>query len=344
LSKHILITGGAGFIGSNLVRHHAVQGNHVTVLDDLSRTGSERNLKWIQERRFENVHIVRGSICDAETVTSLFEENHFDLVVHCASQVAVTLSVQNPVYDHRVNDIGTLNMLEGLRNGKNPKAFFILPSTNKVYGGLEGLAIVELETRYQLQNAPNGITERVNLDFHSPYGCSKGAADQYTRDYARIYGLNTVVFRQSCIYGPQQVGITDQGWVAWFVRVAMAGKPITVFGDGKQTRDLLYIDDLIRAYDQAELHAAKTRGQIYNIGGGPDSARSVLEVLKVIKKSFPDLTWNYEDWRPGDQRAYVSDISKAKRDFGWSPQVSSEDGIAKLIEWCKQERATLPPV
>jgi len=344
MSKHILITGGAGFIGCNLVRHHALQGHQVTVFDDLSRLGTELNLKWMDGFHLANISIVRGSICDAEAVSDLFKNNAFDLVIHCASQVAVTLSVQNPVYDHEVNAKGTLNMLEGLRNGRNPQAFFIFTSTNKVYGALDDLSIIESDTRYMLADAPNGISEQRNLDFHSPYGCSKGSADQYTRDYARIYDLNTVVFRQSCIYGPQQVGIEDQGWLAWFVRKALAGKSVKVYGTGKQVRDLLYIDDLVHAYDLAASRADLTRGRIYNLGGGPASARSVVEVLTIIKKTFPDLTWTFEDWRPGDQKVYISDISKAARDFGWTPQISCEEGISKLIEWATQQKDTLPPL
>jgi CDP-paratose 2-epimerase len=291
-----------------------------------------------------NLTFVKADIRDAQSVSDIFAGEAFDTVLHCAAQVAVTLSIQDPVHDHAVNTLGTLNLLEGLRNGKNPKAYFVFTSTNKVYGGLEDLKISEGETRYHLADLPNGIPETQNLDFHSPYGCSKGAADQYTRDYARIYGLNTVVFRQSCIYGPQQVGIEDQGWIAWFVRKALQNASVNVYGTGKQVRDLLFIDDLLEAYDLAQNNVDKTRGQIYNMGGGPSSAKSVIEVLEIIKREFPQMNWKFEAWRAGDQKVYISDVSKAKRDFNWQPKTSSEEGISKLIAWARENQQSLPPI
>ena len=344
MAKHILVTGGAGFIGCNAIAKYAKEGHTVTYLDNLSRVGSTRNLAWLQAQNLPNTKFFEGDVRDTALINKLFTQNTFDTVLHCAAQVAVTSSVQDPRHDHDVNVLGTLNVLEGLRMSKNPKAFFIFTSTNKVYGGLEELSVVEGETRYSLKDAPNGISETQNLDFHSPYGCSKGAADQYVRDYARIYGLNTVVFRQSCIYGPQQVGIEDQGWVAWFIRKAMGKAKVNVYGTGKQVRDLLFIDDLLKVYDLAEENMEKTRGQIYNIGGGPINARSVVEVLQVIKKHFPSLEWNYADWRPGDQKVYISDIAKAKRDFGWEPKVGADEGIGRLISWAVENHADLPPL
>lgn len=344
MAKNILISGGAGFIGCNAAQRYALQGHRVTLIDQLSRTGSERNLAWLNSLKLPNLTFVKADIRDPESVLRIFETEAFDTVLHCAAQVAVTLSIKDPVHDHAVNTLGTLNMLEGLRRGKNPKAFFIFTSTNKVYGGLEELKISEGETCYRLTDLPNGIPESQNLDFHSPYGCSKGAADQYTRDYARIYDLNTVVFRQSCIYGPQQVGIEDQGWIAWFVRKALQNASVNVYGTGKQVRDLLYIDDLLDAYDMAERCVDKTRGQIYNMGGGPSSAKSVIEVLEIIKKDFPNLTWKFEAWRAGDQKVYISDVSKAEHDFGWKPKTSSEAGISKLIAWARENQQSLPPI
>lgn len=344
MAKNILISGGAGFIGCNAAQRYALQGHNVTIIDQLSRTGSERNLAWLNSLNLPNLKFVKADIRDAKSVQDVFEKEAYDTVLHCAAQVAVTLSIQDPVHDHAVNTLGTLNMLEGLRKSKNPKAFFVFTSTNKVYGGLEDLAIAEGDTRYHLSDLPNGIPESQNLDFHSPYGCSKGAADQYTRDYARIYGLNTVVFRQSCIYGPQQVGIEDQGWIAWFVRKALQNASVNVYGTGKQVRDLLYIEDLLDAYDRAEANVEKTRGQIYNMGGGPTSAKSVIEVLEIIKKDFPKLNWKFEAWRAGDQKVYISDVSKAERDFGWKPTTSSEEGISKLIGWARDNQQTLPPI
>lgn len=344
MAKNILITGGAGFIGCNAAQRYASRGDRVTLIDQLSRTGSERNLAWLNSLNLPNLTFVKADIRDPKSVAAVFENEAFDTVLHCAAQVAVTLSITDPVYDFEVNTVGTLNLLEALRKGKNPKAFFIYTSTNKVYGGLEELAIKEGETRYHLADLPNGIPETQGLDFHSPYGCSKGAADQYTRDYARIYGLNTVVFRQSCIYGPQQVGIEDQGWIAWFIRKALQGKSVNVYGTGKQVRDLLYIEDLLEAYDLAQAKADATRGQIYNMGGGPTSAQSVVEVLQIIKRDFPELEWKMEAWRAGDQKVYISDVSKAERDFGWRPKTSSADGIAKLIAWARENQHTLPPL
>lgn len=344
MAKNILITGGAGFIGCNAAQRYASRGDRVTLVDQLSRTGSERNLAWVKSLNFPNVTFVKADIRDAKSVAEIFEKEAFDTVLHCAAQVAVTLSITNPVYDYEVNATGTVNMLEGLRKGKNPKAFFVYTSTNKVYGGLEELTIREGDSRYHLADLPNGIPETQGLDFHSPYGCSKGAADQYTRDYARIYGLNTVVFRQSCIYGPQQVGIEDQGWIAWFIRKALQGDSVNVYGTGKQVRDLLFIDDLLDAYDLAEKHLDTTRGQIYNMGGGPSSAQSVLEVLEIIKKEFPALSWKIEAWRAGDQKVYISDVSKAARDFQWRPKTSSAEGISKLIAWARENQHTLPPL
>jgi CDP-paratose 2-epimerase len=344
MRKNILISGGAGFIGCNAAQRYALRGDQVTCIDQLSRTGSERNLAWLTSLHLPNLTFVKADIRDANGVSKLFNENAYDVVLHCAAQVAVTLSIQDPVYDHAVNTLGTLNMLEGLRKGKNPKAFFVFTSTNKVYGGLEDLKITEDSSRYRLTDLPNGIPETQNLDFHSPYGCSKGAADQYTRDYARIYDLNTTVFRQSCIYGPQQVGIEDQGWIAWFIRKALIEASVNVYGTGKQVRDLLFIDDLLDAYDLAEAKMQTTRGQIYNMGGGPTSAQSVVEVLEIIKKDFPKLEWKMEAWRAGDQKVYISDISKAERDFGWKPKVGSAEGISKLIAWAKENQHTLPPI
>jgi CDP-paratose 2-epimerase len=344
MTKNILITGGAGFIGCNAAQRFASRGDRVTLIDRLSRTGSERNLNWLNSLKFPNLTFFNVDIRDRQKVGEVFEKEAFDMVLHCAAQVAVTLSINDPVYDYEVNATGTLNVLEGLRNGKNPKAFCVYTSTNKVYGGLEDLSISEGETRYSLTDLPNGLPESRGLDFHSPYGCSKGAADQYTRDYARIYGLNTVVFRQSCIYGPQQVGIEDQGWIAWFIRKALQGASVSVYGDGKQVRDLLFIDDLLDAYELAEKNLKVTRGQIYNIGGGPTTAQSVIEVLTIIKKEFPALNWKFENWRAGDQKVYISDVSKAWGDFGWKPQTSSEAGIFKLITWARENQSTLPPL
>jgi len=251
--------------------------------------------------------------------------------------VAVTTSVLDPQTDFRINAFGTLNVLEALRLFGKKSASLIYSSTNKVYGGLEDLKVVETESRYQFSDLI-GIDEFRNLDFHSPYGCSKGCADQYVRDYSRIYGLNTVVFRQSCIYGPRQFGVEDQGWVAWFIIALLTGKPITIYGDGKQVRDLLYVDDLTRAYTLALDQIETTRGQVFNIGGGQDFAISVWFDFKNILEKL--LKKNIEaplaPWRPGDQKIFISDISKAKTVFGWQPLISPNEGITNLFNWVSE--------
>jgi CDP-paratose 2-epimerase len=253
-----------------------------------------------------------------------------------AAQVAVTTSVTDPRTDFEVNALGTFNLLEAARHaGDNPIVVFA--STNKVYGGMEDVAIVEQPTRYAYRDLPLGVPETRPLDFNSPYGCSKGAADQYTRDYARIYGLRSVVFRQSCIFGPHQMGVEDQGWVAWFVIAALTGQPITIYGDGKQVRDVLHVDDLIDAYLAAVERIDVTAGQVYNMGGGPDLTMSVwAEFGPMLEKLLGRrIEVGYGDWRPGDQRVYISDIRKAKQELGWAPKIGVHDGLAQLIEWVK---------
>jgi CDP-paratose 2-epimerase len=243
---NILITGGAGFTGCNCAAHFAEKGHQIVVFDDLSRLGSEINLKWL-DRKF-GVDFIKGDIRNHQKVNELiFQKGPFDLIIHLAAQVAVTTSVQDPCLDFNTNAVGTFNLLEAMRK-HDPEAALIYSSTNKVYGNMEDLTIVEKDDRYSYRDLPSGIQEDRNLDFHSPYGCSKGTADQYCRDYARIYGLKTVVLRQSCIYGYRQFGIEDQGWVAWFCIANALNKPITIYGDGKQVRDILFIDDLIHKY------------------------------------------------------------------------------------------------
>ena len=253
------------------------------------------------------------------------------------AKTAVTTSVIDPRPDFEANALGTFNVLEAARQaGHDP--IFIFTSTNKVYGGMEDAPAVEAATRYVLPDYPNGVSETRPLDFHSPYGCSKGAADQYVRDYARIYGMRTVVFRQSCIYGQRQMGVEDQGWVAWFVIAAVTGKPITIYGNGKQVRDLLHIDDLVRAFRFATEKIDITKGQVYNLGGGPANTLSIwaefgpLLTEMVGREVKPSA---FLDWRPGDQPVFIADVSKAQREFGWAPQVSVREGIARLIDWVR---------
>lgn len=332
--KRLLITGGCGFIGTNFAEYFAERGWQVTVLDNLSRKGAVENLLWLREH-YPDIRFVHADIRTDHHVLRA-EVAAADAVFHLASQVAVTTSFKNPREDCEINAIGTLNLLEAIRGaGVNPA--FLYASTNKVYGGMEDVAVELQGTRYRYRDLPKGIPESRFLDFHSPYGCSKGAGDQYTRDYARVYGLNTVVMRQSCIYGPRQYGITDQGWVSWFMVAACGGQPITIYGDGKQVRDILYSSDLARAYELAVEKIEHVRGQIFNIGGGADNTLSVLELLQYLEtKLGRPISHSFEDWRPGDQPCYVSDITKAKAVFGWEPTVGKNEGLEKLFSWVQE--------
>src|SRR6266566_4010209 len=332
----ILVTGGAGFVGCHLVHDLLGDNRKVTVLDSLSRRGSERNLEWLQRQHPDgDLRFVKGDVRDPQAVKSAAED--VDAIYHLAGQVAVTSSVQDPRLDFEINALGTLNVLEAARQSPcQPVVMFT--STNKVYGGMEDVALVEKDTSYEYRDLPDGIPESRPLDFHSPYGCSKGAADQYVHDYARIYRLRTVVFRMSCIYGPRQFGTEDQGWVAHFLLAVAAGRPLTIYGNGKQVRDLLYIDDLVRAFKLAALHIETTAGNVYNIGGGPANSISVWRELKSRLAEFArrPLQVTLEEWRPGDQPVYISDTRKAASDFGWKPRVSLEDGLLRLWDWTPQ--------
>jgi CDP-paratose 2-epimerase len=340
MTKNYLITGGAGFIGSNYVHRLLSRGRaaSVTILDNFSRGGAPRNLEWL-EKTFgrDSFRLIRGDVRDASLVAEAARGS--DVIVHLAGQVAVTTSVVNPRDDFENNALGTFNVLEGARlSGRNP--IVIYASTNKVYGGMEDVKVVERATRWEYESLPFGAPETQPLDFHSPYGCSKGTGDQYVRDYHRIYGLPTVVYRQSCIYGPRQFGIEDQGWVAWFVIAAVMGRPITIYGDGKQIRDLLHVSDLIRAYDLAVEKIDVAAGQVYNLGGG---AANTLAIWTEFGPMLEELVGHpipvaRGDWRPGDQRVFVADIRKAARELGWMPQVGVRDGIRKLFEWVRENK------
>jgi CDP-paratose 2-epimerase len=262
-----------------------------------------------------------------------------DAIVHLAGQVAVTTSVVNPRDDFESNAIGTFNVLEAARlSGRNP--IVIYASTNKVYGGMEDVALAEEKTRWRYRDLVRGCPETQPLDFHSPYGCSKGAGDQYVRDYARIYGLPTVVMRQSCIYGPRQFGIEDQGWVAWFIIAAVMGRPLTIYGDGKQVRDILHVNDLLNAYDLAIEKIDVSAGQVYNIGGGPENVMSVWAEFgpKLERLLGETIEVARGDWRPGDQRAFYADIRKAEKELGWKPKIGVEEGVKILFEWVRENR------
>ena len=340
--QHYVITGGAGFIGSNLADFYLTKANRVTILDNFSRPGSERNLAWLESRHRSRLQVVRADIRTAnhellETIASA------DVVFHLAAQVAVTTSVTDPRHDFEVNALGTFNVLEAVRKSPSKPAI-LYSSTNKVYGKMADLGIVEKSGRYAYQNAAEGIAEDRPLDPYSPYGCSKCTGDQYVLDYARIYGMKTVVFRQSCIYGPRQFGMEDQGWLAWFSIRAQQGKPVSIFGDGKQVRDVLFVGDLIAAYDAAVGAIETTSGKAYNIGGGAANTLSLLELVEILNRRFGcTLDCKFEDWRPGDQPVFVSNIAKARADFGWQPLVGVEQGVTRLTEWIKANEGLFEP-
>ncbi len=338
MNKKYFITGGAGFIGSNYVARLLSRGEDVTVFDNLSRKGAEKNLAWLRKTFGPGAfRLVKGDVRDAEALAKAAKDA--DVFVHLAGQVAVTTSVEDPRDDFENNALGTFNALEAARaSGKNP--VFLFSSTNKVYGGMEDVQVVEQETRYMYRDLPDGVPETQPLDFHSPYGCSKGTGDQYVRDYYRIYGLPTVVFRQSCIYGPRQFGIEDQGWVAWFIIASILKRPISIYGDGKQVRDVLFVEDLVRAYDLAIGKIDLCAGEVFNVGGGADKTLSVWAEFKPIleKQLAKEIPVSWGDWRPGDQRVYVSNIGKARRMLGWSPHVGVEEGIGKLVAWVKENK------
>jgi CDP-paratose 2-epimerase len=335
MPTHYLITGGAGFIGTNYVARLLQRSERVTIYDNLSRAGASLNLAWLRQHCGDDAfQLVVGDVRDAALLTAVAQD--VDVIVHLAGQVAVTTSVLYPRQDFEENALGTFNVLEAARlSGRQPVVLYA--STNKVYGGMEEIRILEEETHYRYADYPYGIPETQTLDFHSPYGCSKGAGDQYVRDYHRIYGLPTVVLRQSCIYGPRQFGIEDQGWLAWFVIAAVLGRPITIYGDGKQVRDVLFVEDLLDAYDDALERIEIVAGRVYNIGGGPGNTLSIWKqfgpLLEELSGHQIESVW--DDWRPGDQRVYVSDVRKAERELGWKPKMGVEEGVRRLYEWVK---------
>jgi CDP-paratose 2-epimerase len=328
---HVLITGGCGFIGCNAAQRFLQSGHSVTIVDDLSRPGSQENLKWLREQGSFEFH--QADICEAATFDGLLKSNKFDVVIHLAAQVAVTTSVVEPRRDFEINALGTFNLLDAVRRFST-ETVVLNASTNKVYGKLPDFELVEEPLRYSIPNLPNGVSETQPLDFHSPYGCSKGSADQYVIDFARIYGLRTANFRQSCIYGYRQFGVEDQGWVAWFTIAHERRQAVTIYGSGKQVRDILFIDDLIDCYLAAIDRIDKVAGMTFNVGGGPSSTLSLLELMEALKEfSGRPVTHSFDDWRPGDQPVYISDIRKAKDLLGWSPRIGVREGLEKLYAW-----------
>jgi CDP-paratose 2-epimerase len=336
-TKRMLITGGAGFIGCNAARFFRSRNWGVTVLDNLSRQGTDKNLEWLRQN--SSFDFERVDIRDRASVDRVLSEQRYDAVLHLAAQVAVTTSVTDPGTDFAVNAMGTFHVLDAIRRFC-PETVFINASTNKVYGKITSAEYDLHEGRYAYTNRPFGIAEAEPLDFLSPYGCSKGAADQYALDFARIYQIPATSFRQSCIYGPRQFGVEDQGWVAWFAIAALLGRGITIFGDGRQARDVLHVEDLVRAYEAAIRSPDKAAAQAFNVGGGPRSILSLLDLIQMLeerlKRRIP-LRW--DDWRPGDQRVYVSDIRKLDTVLGWKPEIDATSGIEGLIDWVGRNRA-----
>ncbi len=338
MSKNYIITGGAGFIGSNYVHRLLERGEKVTIYDNLSRAGAARNLAWLKETFGEKAFtLIIGDVRDAALLAASCRDA--DVIVHLAAQVAVTTSVTNPREDFEINALGTFNMVEAARLNER-KPVVIYASTNKVYGGMEDVPLMEEPTRWRYADLPHGCPESQPLDFHSPYGCSKGTGDQYVRDYHRIYGLPSVVFRQSCIYGPRQFGVEDQGWVAWMIIAAVTGRPLTIYGDGKQIRDVLHVEDLLDAYDAAIAKIDVVKGRVYNLGGGPQNTMSIWTEFgpmleRLLGKPVPVQRG---DWRPGDQKVFVADIRKAEQELGWKPKIGVEEGVRRLFEWVKDNK------
>jgi CDP-paratose 2-epimerase len=332
-----LVTGGAGFIGTNLADRLLCEGQRVRIVDNLSRPGVERNLAWLRERHGERLEVLRGDLRDrgvaAEAVRGV------ESVFHLAAQVAVTTSLEQPMLDFDVNLTGTINLLEAARVQAEPPAF-LFTSTNKVYGGLDDVELHNAGSRYEpiadtVRRA--GISEDRPLDFCTPYGCSKGAADQYVLDYAKSFGMNTVVLRMSCIYGPHQCGNEDQGWVAHFAISALEGEPITLYGDGHQVRDILFVEDLVEAFLLARESIETIGGRAYNMGGGPQNAVSLLEVIERIGElNGRAPATSFGPWRQGDQRYYVSDTRRFQQDTGWRPRVDAAEGIERLYGWLRE--------
>ena len=336
----IVITGGAGFIGANLADRLLTAGNAVLIYDNLSRPGVEHNVEWLKACHGDLLTIVVQDVRNTSALQRVAEQA--SAIYHFAAQIAVTTSLVEPRRDFDVNVGGTLNLLEILRSLKTPPPLF-LTSTNKVYGRLAGIELKSTTERYEPLDkliAAKGVGEEMQLDFQSPYGCSKGAADQYVLDYARSFGIPATVFRMSCIYGPHQFGNEDQGWLAHFLATALDGGTLTIYGDGKQVRDVLFIDDLVNAFLLARQNISSLSGQAFNIGGGTRNTISLIELARLIGDLLgAPLEIQWSDWRIGDQRYYVSDYSKFQNATGWSPMVAPRVGVEHLLRWLETERA-----
>jgi CDP-paratose 2-epimerase len=336
-----IITGAAGFIGSHAAARFLGAGHDVIAVDNLSRPGARHNLEWLRGQGLRSFADV--DVRDRQGLHALLRAHRdSDAVLHLASQVAVTTSLREPRMDFEVNALGTFNVLEAVRDAAAGRPAVLYSSTNKVYGGLEHVGTVEEQSSHRFADRPEGIDESEPLDFHSPYGCSKGAGDQYVRDYARVYGLRTAVFRQSCIYGTRQFGVEDQGWLAWFCIAAVLGKPLTIFGDGKQVRDALWVDDLIDLYLVALEKGDLSQGAVFNVGGGPANALSLRELVAWLEEALGRrLPIRYAEARPGDQKVFIASVRKAERELSWRPRVSIREGVTRLLAWVRDNRDML---
>lgn len=332
-----LVFGGCGFLGSNLASEVLRQGHDLMIFDNLSRLGSASNLTWLQS--LSSFQMVTKDIKDYPEVEKTIKDFNPDVVFHAAGQVAMTTSLANPRLDFETNALGTFNILEALRL-HSPQSVLFFSSTNKVYGDLESFNYEETGSRYTCKEFPKGFGEDLPLDFRTPYGCSKGTADQYIKDYAQCYGLKTIVFRHSSIYGGRQFSTEDQGWIGWFLKQAIdikkgkQSKPFTISGNGKQVRDVLFASDLVECYFKALRNIDKTQGQIFNIGGGFENSLSLLELFKLCEEILQiKMTYTELPPRQSDQKVFIADIQKAKNLFGWTPKVSKEEGIKKMLAW-----------
>jgi CDP-paratose 2-epimerase len=338
-----LVTGGAGFIGANLAHHLLSSGEPVRILDNMSRAGVETNAAWLAEAHPCGLELVVEDVRDFDAVSHAMQG--VDHVFHLAAQVAVTTSLSDPRGDFGVNALGTLNVLEAVRAQEHAPSL-VFTSTNKVYGALEDIALCSARRRYEPVDpevAAFGVSEKRPLSFHSPYGCSKGTADQYVLDYARTFGIHAVVLRMSCIYGPHQFGNEDQGWVAHFLVRALRGEPITLYGDGKQVRDVLFVDDLVDAFLRVRADVARLSGRAFNVGGGPARTTSLLELVDRIERLTrrrPVLAC--EPWRRADQRYYVSDTRALMQATGWGASTSVDVGVERLVEWLQRHGSVRP--
>jgi CDP-paratose 2-epimerase len=344
-TRPMLITGGAGFVATNVAHRLLSTGRDVIVFDNLSRAGVEQNLEWLRRTHGSRVEVQLGDVRDADVLGRAVRRAAH--VYHFAAQVAVTTSLADPFLDFDVNARGTLNLLEAARACENPPSV-LFTSTNKVYGDLEDVGLRKAGTRYEPSSPDlrtDGISESRALEFHSPYGCSKGVAEQYVLDYARTFGLRTAVFRMSCIYGPHQFGTEDQGWVAHFLIAALRREPLTLYGDGLQVRDILFVEDLVEAMVLAHRNIRALSGQAFNIGGGPANATSLVELLDLIGEVIGERPLaRVEPWRTADQRYYVSDTRKFARATGWKPRVSMRAGVSRLLDWLVANRVAEPAV